>query len=334
MPYLIGTDEAGYGPNLGPLLISATVWWVDGSGTTDDDLYVRLGETIVTKPREAGPGRVAMADSKTLYTSGKGLRHLERGLFAALGLIGRRPRDWDAVWAALDPESADDRRELPWHDGCPICEKHVPIDADVAELAALEASLRKTMAAAGTRLIDIRSRAVFPERFNRLVDESGSKGAVLSDLTLDLLAGAVRPLEDGPLEDGPLGDGPIKIVCDKHGGRNKYGPLLARHFPDWLIEVGEEGRRRSRYQFGPSERRIDISFQAKGESWLPAALASMASKYLRELAMRAMNDYWHGRVPGLRPTAGYPQDAKRFRLDIAEKQSQLHIADRVLWRMV
>ena len=28
MSYLIGTDEAGYGPNLGPLVISASVWHV------------------------------------------------------------------------------------------------------------------------------------------------------------------------------------------------------------------------------------------------------------------------------------------------------------------
>ena len=29
MPYLIGTDEAGYAPNLGPLVVSASAWWVD-----------------------------------------------------------------------------------------------------------------------------------------------------------------------------------------------------------------------------------------------------------------------------------------------------------------
>ena len=41
MRYLIGTDEAGYGPNLGPLVISVSVWQ-----TTDDspgdNLYERL----------------------------------------------------------------------------------------------------------------------------------------------------------------------------------------------------------------------------------------------------------------------------------------------------
>ena len=111
----------------------------------------------------------------------------------------------------------------------------------------------------------------------------------------------------------PLGDGPISIVCDKHGGRNHYLPLLVDFFPDHFIETHGEGRQRSVYRFGPQDRRVEICFQAKGESHLPTALASMASKYLRELAMRAFGEFWCPRVPGLRPTAGYPQDARRFR---------------------
>jgi hypothetical protein len=48
--------------------------------------------------------------------------------------------------------------------------------------------------------------------------------------------------------------------------------------------------------------------------------------------MQAFNEFWRRRVPGLLPTAGYPQDAKRFRADIAEAQRQWHISDHVLWR--
>ena len=38
------------------------------------------------------------------------------------------------------------------------------------------------------------------------------------------------------------------------------------------------------------------------------------------------------RIPGLRPTAGYPVDARRFKQDIAVVQQELGIEDRVIWR--
>ena len=46
------------------------------------------------------------------------------------------------------------------------------------------------------------------------------------------------------------------------------------------------------------------------------ALASMVSKYLRELLMGCFNGYWLGEVPSLRPTAGYYQDGLRFLKEI------------------
>ena len=58
----------------------------------------------------------------------------------------------------------------------------------------------------------------------------------------------------------------------------------------------------------------------------------MTAKYLRELSMRAFNEFWRARVPNLRPTAGYPKDAHRFRKDIAAAQKELKIDDHALWR--
>jgi hypothetical protein len=69
-----------------------------------------------------------------------------------------------------------------------------------------------------------------------------------------------------------------------------------------------------------------------GERFLPTALASMTAKYLRELAMRAFNEFWSARVPNLRPTAGYPMDSHRFRNAIAVAQRELGIDDHDLWR--
>jgi len=260
-----------------------------------------------------------MADSKKLYTPSKGLRHLERGLWAAFGLLDRWPRTWRDVWRDLAPNALDAMQAVPWyadHDG------PAPSACDPAELEPFAHVLRSGLAAAGVRLVAVRSRAIFAHQFNDLVERHGSKGTVLSHQTLDLAAKMLEPLPASP----------ISLICDKHGGRDRYRDLLAEHFPESLIEVHGEGRKQSTYRFGPPDRRVEICFRVKAESCLPAALASMASKYLRELAMQAFNEFWRRRVPGLSPTAGYPQDAKRFRADIAEAQRQWHISDHVLWR--
>ena len=58
----------------------------------------------------------------------------------------------------------------------------------------------------------------------------------------------------------------------------------------------------------------------------------MTAKYLRELSMRAFNAYWASHVPNLKPTAGYPVDARRFKREIAVAQKSLEIDDCLLWR--
>lgn len=321
MRYLIGTDEAGYGPNLGPLVISATVWEVPDD-VQNEGLFDHLCHAVAPSPdRTLGlpDPRVIMADSKTLYASGKGLRRLELGLWAALESLGHRPRTWREVWHALAPEAVEGLDAIPWYAEFAA---GAPMDCWPVDLAAAATVFRDGLAAAGVRLAAVRSRVIFAEEFNAMVDRDGSKGVVLSNATLALAARMIEPLPSAS----------IRVVCDKHGGRNRYAPVLGDHFPDHFIEIHGEGRERSVYRLGPAERRIEFCFRTRAESCLAAALASMASKYLREMAMHAFNDFWRQRVPDLQPTAGYPEDAKRFRADIAETQRRLKIHDRVLWR--
>jgi hypothetical protein len=108
--------------------------------------------------------------------------------------------------------------------------------------------------------------------------------------------------------------------------------VLQHFFADWIVEVHGESRDASVYRFGPDQRRTQVTFRPRAECFLPTALASMTSKYLRELAMRAFNAFWCGHLPELRPTAGYSVDARRFKQDIVAKQQSLGIDDRLLWR--
>ncbi len=319
MPYLIGTDEAGYGPNLGPLVVSASVWWVD-EPTDGYDLYQRLNGVVrKSVSRDGKCRRLAIADSKALYSPSQGLGALERGVLATLALTDHCPVDWLDVWSMLDPASLEHLPTMPWHQDFDL---RLPLVAKPEDLVRLVPKLRRGFERAGVRLVALASRAVFPERFNRSNVELGNKSETLSKTTLALVADLLPHCAGEP----------VTIVCDKHGGRNYYQRPLQQQFPDPLVEVLLESRAKSLYRWGPADERIEICFRTEGESFLPAALASMAAKYLRELSMRAFNAFWCGRVPDLSPTAGYARDARRFKTEIQEKQLALGIDDQILWR--
>jgi hypothetical protein len=262
---------------------------------------------------------VPIADSKTLYKAGGKLTLLEAGLFPALAASGVTLDCWSGAWSRIAPGSQRQLRHDPCYQGYEI---PLPIDLAPHELSERAEGLRQVLSRTGIALRAIRASAMFPRQFNRCVKQLDSKGAVLSQLTIQLVRELMVSLEPEP----------ILICCDKHGGRNHYGPLLQAAFPELLVEVRRESRAISIYRWGTVPRRVEIRFAVGGESFLPAALASMAAKYLRELAMKAFNAYWQQRIAGLRPTAGYPLDARRFLDEIDVCCRQCGIARDTLWR--
>ena len=151
---------------------------------------------------------------------------------------------------------------------------------------------------------------------------TSNKADALSRITLGLVRDALKSIDDTT----------IHVFCDKHGGRDKYLPLIQSNFFDDWVEVRVEGSEASVYRFTNDGRRVEIGFYVSGERFLPVALASMTAKYMRETAMRPFNEFWCARVPDLKPTAGYPTDSWRFKKQIAGVQHELGIEDRVIWR--
>ena len=83
MTYLIGTDEAGYGPNLGPLLVAASCWKMP-AGCAPDQLYDRLSEEFTPEISGKSDSRLVLADSKALYSSGGTLERIEAPVLGGL----------------------------------------------------------------------------------------------------------------------------------------------------------------------------------------------------------------------------------------------------------
>ena len=320
MPRLVGIDEAGYGPRLGPLVVAATLWRVPGDLEREEcckQLACALGCAAQRADRQKAGG-LLLADSKVVYRGGRGLARLERGVLAALGAMGLWPASAWAAWRALAPPSAPRVRATPWY-----AEDFVlPLAADRASIEQAANALGRALAGTGIELVAIRARAVFEEEFNRRCAVYGSKSTVLSEATMLLVRKVLRRPEGGC----------TWVLCDKHGGRSRYGWLFERFFPGRFFEVRAEGRGQSVYRLGPPKMPIEFCFASKAERYVPVALASMVAKYLRELAMHALNRFWQARVCGLRPTAGYPLDARRFKRDIAQTQHALGIADSMVWR--
>jgi len=314
MAYLIGTDEAGYGPNLGPLAIGISVWRVD-EPIESIDLYDRLAGFVASRPTV---NQIAIADSKLLYKPGGGLTLLERAVLPSLRNLGHEVETWREVLQALMVRDDGQWLKLPWYRDFDL---PLPVSLSGTDLEIATDQMRDGLAETGVKLCQLQTRVVFPPGFNDEVDQCGSKGQVLSLATLELVSEQLRQIDE-----------PVLVICDKHGGRNKYGPLLQTLNPDRLVEVRKESRMESIYRWGKQDARVEIRFIAKGESWLPSALSSMAAKYVRELAMMAFNRFWCRQVPDLRPTAGYPVDARRFKDEIAAVQEKLGIGDRELWR--
>jgi len=313
MTLVIGTDEAGYGPNLGPLVVAASTWRIAAPPDAAESVFTALS----TGTWNATPGPL-WADSKTIYRGGDGFVALERGVQAALEVAGAPVIDgWPSLSTALGAIAPESCADTTWSR---LESLRLPRAAERESCHSATAAARAALDAGGIALVGLAARAIYPAEFNRLLDTGLNKSDVLSHATLTLAA-TIRNRFDS--------DDAV-VWCDRHGGRKCYAGLVGRHFATPLVRPLAETASHSTYLV--SAARLRIEFTVGGEARLPVAVASMTAKYVRELAMAAFNEFWMDRVPGLAPTAGYPVDAKRWRAAAADAIRVARIPLDDLWR--
>ncbi len=312
MAWRIGIDEAGLGPNLGPFVVSAVVWeHPDDAG--DADLWGVFPELLTSDPRDP-LRRLAVADSKSLFQPHRGMIDLERSVLSLLGGWGTAVPDLKSLHDRLNTTPIVDGYE-PWV----TKESHaLPRAADAAEIAVFSARFSAAAPLANWRLHAAISAVVTPREFNQRLDATGNKAEVTSGVHAEVMRQACASITDGP----------VVVFSDKHGGRNKYGSVLAEVFPGEWVDVLSEGAECSRYRVG----RATVSFEPRAEHHAVVAMASMISKYLRELHMTAFNAYWRRLLPDIKPTQGYPVDAKRFYREIEALLPVTGLTKNDVWR--
>jgi len=315
-----GIDEAGLGPVLGPLVVSAAVFEMPEE-LTDVCLWRLLDAAISRRPARRS-GRIAIGDSKKLYSRRRAnaLEHLELATLGMLASQGTVPASFDALLDVIAPRCRGRARGYPWYSPEDLA---LPRCVWPTSVKLAGNSLRTTMERVGVRLASLRAEPVFVGEFNRHVAATNNKSSVLFDVTSRLLAAL--------WEDGPPGK--LRICVDRHGGRKHYLPALQRVFEGCRFKIIEEADHLSAYRVSRGEREAEICFLTGAEKrHLPVALASMISKYLRELFMELLNRFWCGHIPDLAPTAGYYADGRRFFQQIAPAIQRLGVSEQLLYR--
>lgn len=334
---IIGIDEAGYGPMLGPLSVGMCACRVDGwkAGEAAPDLWSLLSPAVCRNLKDwraAKCGPIPVADSKTLkLANGEGERsptmHLERGVLCFLKqLRGELPVDDVELAVMLGTQWPQMHEITPPGSACFAGEpRSLPVAWTSGQLAIASAQLQTAMDKRGVSVVAMQCRMMDVARFNTIVRDTGSKGQTTLEAIGEYLRWAWQTHTGG-------GDA-VSVVCDRLGGRERYGSTIAHilGLPTEAVGVVEETSDRSRYVVQHDGRKLHISFAVEGEKQhVPIALASMTAKWMRELAMARFNRYWtvraeHEMEIELKPTAGYTTDARRWLRDAA---SMLTPADR------
>ncbi len=336
MTIVAGIDEAGYGPTLGPLVVTGTVFNVP-EADADKCLWHLLEDAVAKNVQRAHksrsdsqrdlglpitncrPNRIVVNDSKKVYSSSR-LKRIEEGTLSFLWCLRGPVSSFLELLKALSCYDGDVLSGYPWYVGKDLS---LPIASNPLTIANNVQHLTRTMAEKGIKLSEIRSVTVPTFEFNRQIDLTGNKLLVLFQGCAELLAAIWEK----------FGTQCPKVFVDKHGGRSKYHYLLSKAFRGCQIKTFKEAREISTYEIKKFDREMVVSFVEKADDkHFSTALASMYSKYMRELFMKLFNAYWQERVPELKPTAGYPLDAKRFLQQIHEARKASGITDQRLIR--
>lgn len=318
MAVIAGIDEAGYGPVLGPMVITVVAFDVPNE-KAECSLWELLKDAISLEFK-GRKQRLTIQDSKKLYNIRNGLKPLEDGVLSFLRSKGLKITSFYQLLNSLSCNNTDMLDRYPWYAG-----KDHPLPLVTSDSAILNYTdlLRYAFNKQGVQFFHASSCVITVQEFNEQVRLSGNKAVVVFNNCATLVSRLWSLCDDN-----------IWLIVDKQGGRNTYTELLKDQLPLAEIRVLKESARVSTYEIAGKNRKMEISFVEKGESiCMAVALASMFSKYIRELFMRLENQFWLQFIPGLKPTAGYYSDAQRFLAQIAHVKQREAIQDDILIRI-
>jgi len=311
---LAGVDEAGLGPILGPLVVAG----VTMRGPEGIDPWQGLAG-VISRGRPA-IGQIQVADSKKVKQGPHGMARLERTVLSFwTAWHGSLPTCTEELLEACGVDLGRLRR-CPWYADL---SHRLPLHSSREDIELAAHLLRRTLAEVEIEILHMALRPVEVEEFNLLIERTDNKSVAHFHAYAEVISALLANMPDGS-----------HLVADRCGGRSHYAQILRERCPDMTVQVIHERVDSSAYRLLKDGRALRLTFASRGEERaFPTALASCCAKYLRELLIYALNTWFCRQVPGLRRTAGYYVDGKRFLADIANFASDRDLPMRRLIRI-
>ena len=324
MAVIVGIDEAGYGPLLGPLVVSAAALKVPDE-MVSVSLWRQL-EDAVCMSKKGSKGRILINDSKKLHHKTGDYSLLARSVIACRAAAAESATDMplpgtiEEFFKLLNFKDLDCFDDYFWYKN--LCSEKISYDkTDVSIVASgLWRTMRKSKIS-----IEYMSAIPMPVgQYNKAVELTGNKSVVLFNQACKHIFHAWEKFSRDNLN----------VVIDKQGGRSNYRDKLQKIFPYAKINELKRTPHLSSYHIIDGNRSMKTHFIAKGDQkQLAIALASMVSKLVRELMVEQLNKYYALKVPGIKYTAGYYQDGMRFLDDLKAANAYSPKIDHLLVRI-
>ena len=309
--YLLGIDENGYGPLLGPLIVTATAYKVHPH-TKNFGVGVNLWHILnISKNPDDYPEKLIVTDSKKLFSRNSLKRRQagERTVLAFFYLLFKTlPENPDRFLSKVLLNFSPPHQNN-WCGGRPCWEeislplwlKEIVVRrsyslAKIEERIKKEAGkLRKRLRKGEIKFLGLKSICICPFQFNKsTADKSKS---YLNYLQFEkLISHFLRKKE-----------GEFLIFADRIGGQREYLPhLKSGLLKHWDCRILEESRAVSSYELSLKEKIAVISFLQNGEErQFPVALSSLFGKYIREISIERINRFFQNYNPELKSVSGY-----------------------------
>ena len=309
MAVLVGIDEAGFGPILGPMIVSSSTFSLPHH-LIKTDLWQILRRSVGNK-RKRLAGRLLIVDSKKAYSKSLGIKHLQRTVLASLRCLDKEPATLIELLGLLCPDCLERLKDYPWYEGAGgYC-----LSPDEMDMAVASTVLKNDLALGGIALLELGSCCLDVAYYNQMIANVKNKASVLFTATSRLIKSAYDNFADDDLQ----------IIVDRQGGRVYYRKNLQRMFSDMELKIIRESPAASSYELHADGRGMRLHFVVRADKrFLPVSLASMVSKYLRELLVDNINRYFAGHCADIKPTAGYWKDGLRFIEDLKTNLPHVH----------